>query len=55
MKNICVAKEPLLLRFNTLAMRLFKYVFMSYLKEKGRENPIPLPKKEKKSCIHPLS
>lgn len=56
MKNICVAKEPLLLRFNTLAMCLFKYVFISYLKEKGSENtPPPSQKKRKKSCIHPLS
>lgn len=50
MKNICVAKEPLLLRFNTLAMCLFKYVFISYLKEKGSENtPPPPPKKKEKS------
>lgn len=47
MKNICVAKEPIL-RFNTLAMCLFKYVFMSFKRKKRERKSHPPPKKRKK-------
>lgn len=48
MKNICVAKEPIL-RFNTLAMCLFKYVFMSFKRKKRERKSHPPPQKKKKS------
>lgn len=51
MKNICVAKEPILLGFNTLAICLFKYVFISYLKENGNRK-ISHKKKKKKKVMH---
>lgn len=47
MKNICVAKETISLRFNTLSICLFKYVSLSYLKENRKRKSSTEKQKEK--------